>query len=99
MSVRYGLHPGFLLTNFDRLLISTVIRLLELNGVNFWRLCFYEVLEANIRFFDFLRRKTKLHLLGAETPYLSRNFRAISAREIALKFSKFEIGNLPITLE
>ena len=48
MSVSYGSHPGFLLIIFDKLLITFDIRLLELNGVHFWRLCFFEVFLANI---------------------------------------------------
>ena len=48
MSVSYGLHSGSLLTIFDKLLITFDIRLLELSGVQFWRLWFFEVLWANI---------------------------------------------------
>ena len=32
------------------MLISRDLRLLELNGARFWRLCFFEVSEANIQF-------------------------------------------------
>ena len=57
MSVRYGLHPGFLLTNIQKLLITFDRRVLELIGVHFWRLCFFEVSMANIRFLDFEGKK------------------------------------------
>ena len=48
------------LTNFDKMLITFDRRLLELNGVHFWRLCFFEVSEANIRFLDFENNTTFL---------------------------------------
>ena len=40
------------LTKFHKMLTTFDRRLLELNGVHFWRLCFFEVSAADIRFLD-----------------------------------------------
>ena len=37
---------------FKELLISRKLLEIELNKVHFWRLCFFEVLGAEIQFFD-----------------------------------------------
>ena len=40
------------LANFSKMLITFDWGLLERNGVHFWRLCFFEVSEPKIWFFD-----------------------------------------------